>query len=153
MLTPTLGYETITVSNANLTIRKTVNNSSPAQGEIITYTITVVNRGLDLTTKAFISDTLPAGLDFTGTVSLYPPGTGILGTPPLLANQLTIHPQSSISLTFLAAVDPNLPEGTVIVNTAAVAGADIIVPITGAARITVSRNYIFLPVILKDASN
>ncbi|MBQ4822936.1 DUF11 domain-containing protein, partial [Aquimarina sp. MMG016] len=58
--------EEITVRNdADLVISKTVNNSTPNEGDIVTYTITVTNNGAAQATALVVNDPLPAGVTYT----------------------------------------------------------------------------------------
>jgi uncharacterized repeat protein (TIGR01451 family) len=47
-----------------LAIQKTVDNANPAQGDTVTFTVTVSNNGPSKALKTTMTDTLPAGLDF-----------------------------------------------------------------------------------------
>jgi uncharacterized repeat protein (TIGR01451 family) len=49
---------------ADLSLAKTVDNTSPNVGENITYTLTLTNDGPNTATNVTVSDTLPTGLDF-----------------------------------------------------------------------------------------
>jgi uncharacterized repeat protein (TIGR01451 family) len=105
---------------ANLSLAKTVDDETPNPGQLITYMIIVNNSGAINVTSALISDTLPSGLTFAvGSITLDPPGAGTAGTtPPTLASDVTINPESSITVTFQATVNTGLAAGTVITNTA-----------------------------------
>ncbi|WP_111706920.1 T9SS type B sorting domain-containing protein [Lutibacter citreus] len=48
----------------NLVTTKTVNNSTPNNGDTITYTITVVNKGPSAATGVYLIDNLPTGLEY-----------------------------------------------------------------------------------------
>ncbi|MDR2967216.1 MAG: DUF11 domain-containing protein [Methanobacteriaceae archaeon] len=66
------------VTDADLAITKTVNNSSPYLGDTITYTITVTNNGPDNATGVKVVDILPDGLLFvSASQGTYDPTTGI----------------------------------------------------------------------------
>ena len=70
-------------SDADLSLRKTVNNSSPDQGATITFTLTITNSGLSSPTNIVVQDVLPADFTFlnaspaTGTVN-FNAGTRVL---------------------------------------------------------------------------
>ncbi|MBQ4822934.1 DUF11 domain-containing protein, partial [Aquimarina sp. MMG016] len=72
--------EEITVRNdADLVISKTVNNSTPNEGETITYTITVTNNGAAQATALVVNDPLPAGVTYSSDVpsqGSYAPASG-----------------------------------------------------------------------------
>ncbi len=60
----------VNVTNpADLALTKTVDDSTPDQGQTITYTIVVSNNGLQAATGVIISDVLPAGLTFSSTTA------------------------------------------------------------------------------------
>ena len=63
---PTLGDRTATLaftsSSSNLSVVKTCNNPSPADGAVITYTVTVSNSGPSTSTGSTLCDVLPSGL-------------------------------------------------------------------------------------------
>src|SRR5512145_9140 len=64
-----------------LQISKSVNDDTPAPGQTIIFTIVVANSDL-VVTGGRISDTLPAGLNFLGPISLQPAGSGSVGSMP-----------------------------------------------------------------------
>ncbi len=55
---------TVNVPDADVRIRKTVNDQSPSLGDTVTYTLTVTNNGPDTACNVVIHDSLPAGLTF-----------------------------------------------------------------------------------------
>ena len=63
--------ETTIQSNVDVAITKTVNDPNPVQGDLITYTLDVVNNGPADATTVTVTDTLPAELTPVGFV----PGT------------------------------------------------------------------------------
>ncbi len=135
-----------------LTLIKSVNQSSPAPGQLITYTLVINNSGAGNASNAVISDTLPAGLTLAGPVSLTPPGAGQIGTPPSLVNSLTITAGQSVTVTFPVTVNTGLTNGTLITNTAAVTSAEVTMPVTGSVLITVTSiiRTTYLPLLLKN---
>uniref|UniRef100_UPI0026131A4C T9SS type B sorting domain-containing protein n=1 Tax=uncultured Aquimarina sp. TaxID=575652 RepID=UPI0026131A4C len=63
--TPDDPSEDITVNNdTDLVISKTIDNSTPNEGETITYTITVTNNGVAQATALVVNDPLPAGVTY-----------------------------------------------------------------------------------------
>jgi uncharacterized repeat protein (TIGR01451 family) len=56
--------QTVYVPQADIEINKTVDNPTPFVGDLITYTITVINNGPDDVTNLQLKDGLPAGLIF-----------------------------------------------------------------------------------------
>ena len=100
---------------ADLAVAKTVSNTNPSVGDIITYTITVTNNGSSTATNVQVSDPPPSGLTIqssTESQGSYNSGTGAW-TVGTLANG------ASATLTVTARVDVATP----ITNTAA-ASAD-----------------------------
>jgi uncharacterized repeat protein (TIGR01451 family) len=55
---------TATPQQADLAIAKTVSNTTPNVGDVITYTVTLTNNGPDAATGVTVSEPLPAGLSF-----------------------------------------------------------------------------------------
>ena len=56
--------ETIRVTSVDLVTVKTVDNSNPAEGETIVYTLSVTNKGPDQATNVILVDNLPAGVTY-----------------------------------------------------------------------------------------
>lgn len=145
-------------SSPDLTLTKTVNNTAPAPGERITYTISIQNNGNKAATNAVISDTLPSGLTLAGPITLNPSGVGIVGTPPTLVSSLTITAGQRITVTVPVTVGNTLVGDSQITNTAAVSSAEVITLITDAVTITTAANnedfdQTYLPVIIKAPQN
>src|SRR5262249_1334209 len=59
-----LGYNFAERVGADLALSKTVNDTRPPVGSVITYTITLVNHGPHWATGVQVTDALPAGLAF-----------------------------------------------------------------------------------------
>ncbi|MCR4030697.1 MULTISPECIES: PKD domain-containing protein [Flavobacterium] len=66
--TPDDPTETITVTNLDLAVVKTVNNARPNEGETIRYTITVTNNGASDATNVSLVDKLPVGVTYASDV-------------------------------------------------------------------------------------
>lgn len=60
--------ETITVTNLDLAVVKTVNNATPNEGEIVRYTIRVTNNGASNATNVSLVDKLPVGVTYVSDV-------------------------------------------------------------------------------------
>jgi len=58
-------------TNADLSLRKTVNNSSPNQGDNITFTLTISNAGPSAPTSIVVSDIIPVDFTYTHIASNY----------------------------------------------------------------------------------
>lgn len=101
---------------ADLSLTKTVSDTTPDQNQQITYTITIENDGPQDATNIAVTDVLPAGLTFVSSapsVGTYNQATGVW-TIPSLTNG------SSATLQVTATVTTS----TVKVNTAQVTAAD-----------------------------
>jgi uncharacterized repeat protein (TIGR01451 family) len=108
----------ISVTGADLGISKTVDNSSPSEGDAIIYSVTVSNGGPDDTTGVEITDQLPVGVTWVSDDSggAYDPGTGVW-TVGSLSNGGTT------TLRITATIDAGTV-GNIITNTATVTGSD-----------------------------
>jgi uncharacterized repeat protein (TIGR01451 family) len=79
----------ITPQAADLSITKSVDNVTPPNGAVITYTITVSNAGPSLATGVNVTDRLPAGLAFvsaTPSSGSYDAATGVWTVGSIAAN-------------------------------------------------------------------
>ncbi|WP_334056460.1 isopeptide-forming domain-containing fimbrial protein [Polaribacter sp. P097] len=56
--------ESITVTSADISVVKTVSNSSPNENDVIVYQITVANNGPDTATNVSLFDVLPVGVTY-----------------------------------------------------------------------------------------
>ncbi len=78
--TNNVGSVPLTVTSADLSLAKTVNNATPSLGQNVTFTITLGNAGPNGATGVAVRDVLPAGLVFvsaTPSTGTYNSGTGI----------------------------------------------------------------------------
>ena len=82
---------TVTVTSANLVTTKTVNNSTPNEGDAVRYTISVTNNGPNNATGVSLTDILPTGITYSNddASGTYNVGSGIW-TIGNLANGATI---------------------------------------------------------------
>ena len=123
----------------NLTLSKQVDNPAPWPGQTITFTIVVTNIG-PLVTNGLLSDTLPAGLNFLGPITLEPAGAGNVGTaPPTLASGLTISSGQRITVAFPVTVSWGLAAGTLLTNTATVSATQVPTPTQSSTVVTVGN--------------
>ncbi len=105
------------MSDAAVSIKKTVSNSRPVAGESDTYTVKVSNAGPDSAKRVVVTDPLPAGLAYvsassaTGTVS----ESTVKGVPTITWTIGTLQDGESASLEIVVTVEAD--SGT-IVNTA-----------------------------------
>jgi uncharacterized repeat protein (TIGR01451 family) len=92
-------------------------------GDTLSYAITVANDGPDAAPSVSLTNALPAGTVFT---SLMAPDGWVASTPPaggtgtVAATIPSLEPGASVVFTLLVRVDPGVPGGTVITNTATV---------------------------------
>ncbi|MBE9536834.1 MAG: DUF11 domain-containing protein [Proteobacteria bacterium] len=109
----------IVVGATDLSLSKTVDNSSPNEGDSIIYTLIISNGDLNNATSVEVTDILPSGVSFTGyssTFGTYSSGTGLWSVGSLAVS-------SSETLTIMADVDTG-SAGSSITNTASVTSAD-----------------------------
>jgi|GEM_PF-639447 len=109
----------------DLEISKTVDNSTPVEGENILFTVKVKNLGPDPASEIEVTDQLPAGLTYVGFVAgqgTYVNGTGIWDVGSIAVNdstslviQATVNASTlgqtitnNASITSLKETDPNL---------------------------------------------
>jgi large repetitive protein len=85
---------------ADLSLTKTVNNTSPNVGDQIIYTINVVNAGPSTATNVEVKDVLPAGLQFISSSDFQLSGS-------TLTSQIASLPVGNKTLTFTAKVTGN----------------------------------------------
>ncbi|GGK37097.1 MULTISPECIES: Ig-like domain-containing protein [Flavobacteriaceae] len=73
-------FVTVLAGTSNLITTKTVSNSTPDEGQTITYTLTVTNNGPNAASNVSLTDLLPNGVTYTGNIpsqGVYNPGSGI----------------------------------------------------------------------------
>lgn len=93
------GANVLACTGADLGVAKTVNNSTPNAGDVITYTITVTNNGPSDATGVQLTDKLPMGVTFGGYTATQGIYTNSLWTIGNLANT------TNATLTITATVD------------------------------------------------
>ncbi|MEZ4901426.1 MAG: SdrD B-like domain-containing protein [Spirosomataceae bacterium] len=96
---PALAEVTIKLCPADLSLTKTVSNTTPNQNDNVTYTIKVKNDGPSIATNVEVSDTLRAGLQYvSGDAAFTLSGTVLTG------KIAKIEVGQTITLTFVAKV-------------------------------------------------
>ena len=108
------------MAGADLAISKSVDDSSPLEGETVTFTVTVTNNGPDAATGVVVNDVIPAGLTFQSAATsdgAYATGTGNWTLESPLAAL------ASATLTLNASVNAGTA-GSTITNTASVTASD-----------------------------
>ena len=110
---------TPTLKQADLSLIKTISNSTPNVGDVVTFTIKVKNAGPDTATNVDIEDILPNGYSNIQTIS----GGGIYANDTIKWNNKTIANNDSLTFTYQARV--NSPgAGISFTNVAQVTDAD-----------------------------
>lgn len=110
----------LTAQSANLSLTKTVDNSTPNVGHDVTFKITLNNAGPDAATNAQVQDLLPAGLNFVSSTQ----SQGSYLSSSGLWTVGSVNASGSATLTITATV---ASAGT-ITNTAEVAAGDVFDP-------------------------
>lgn len=140
-ITDSCGYtatttQPLTVLAPALSVSKTAQPATlVAAGGRLTYTVVVSNNGLGPATGVVVSDTIAPNTQFdAGSVLIAPPAAGgTTGAPPLIAQNLTIQPDSAITVTYAVTVTG----GNLVTNTAAVTGLQNSAPISASATVPV----------------
>jgi len=145
--------DTYTIDNRApvLSVQKTVDDSTPAPGQMITYTVGVSNSGSASATNVTISDTLPLSLTLAGPVTVTG-STAKIGPPPALANQLTITAGQQITLTIPVTVSANLVDSSQFTNTASVTSAEVTHPLSSSVTATVQTPILSISKWVDDAT-
>jgi uncharacterized repeat protein (TIGR01451 family) len=117
---------TVTPQQADLALAKTVNDATPNVGEIITYTVTLTNKGPNAATNVSILDLLPSGVSFISaspSLGAYNSGTGLWtiaaipngGTATLTLTAQVVSPSTqtnTATITGADQFDPNTANNT-----------------------------------------
>ncbi|MCB0164945.1 MAG: DUF11 domain-containing protein [Anaerolineae bacterium] len=136
------GTDMLTISGPVLSVIKTAAPEPVHAGDVLSYTIVIFNSGSDEATGVTINDPLPGNTQFIpGSVLITPPSAGgTTGSPPIIADDLTIAAGTSVTVTYRVRVGSQTPNGTIITNTASVTGTKVYTPATDTVTSTV-----FLP--------
>jgi len=111
---------TVTAKSADLSLTKTVNNSSPTVSQDVIFTITLSNAGPDTATNVQVTDPLPAGLGFVSSTQ----SQGSYGSSSGIWTVGSVNASGTATLTITATVQS---AGTV-TNTAEVTACDVFDP-------------------------
>jgi uncharacterized repeat protein (TIGR01451 family) len=107
------------VGSADLVVTKTVDDTSPHEGDTIEYTVTVTNNGSDRATGVQVTDLLPAGLTFvsgSATQGSYDEPSGLWDVGSLAVGESAVlHIRATVN---------SGTAGTTITNRASVSAAD-----------------------------
>lgn len=104
--------ETVYNGVTDLPVAKTVDDSTPAEGDTVTFTLTATNNGPGPATNLVLTDQLPAGLTYTGHSTAS--GSYSSATGDWTIGSLSVGATATLTLT--ATVDA-LTGGSVITNT------------------------------------
>ena len=108
---------TLTPNVADVSLTKTVDNSTPLTGQNVTFTITASNAGPATATNVAVSDPLPAGLTF---VSATPSGNTTFNNGTGVWTIGTLNSGANATLQIVATMANNTNK----TNTAQVSAAD-----------------------------
>ncbi|MCP9769354.1 DUF11 domain-containing protein, partial [Lacihabitans sp. LS3-19] len=94
------GSVTTVPQESNLSLSKTVSNTSPNVGDVVTFTVTVSNAGPDAATNVAIEDAIPNGYGSISNIS----GAGVFANDTLTWSGLSVASGGSVVLTYEATV-------------------------------------------------
>ncbi|MCP4707164.1 MAG: isopeptide-forming domain-containing fimbrial protein, partial [Planctomycetes bacterium] len=101
-----------------LALTKIAYPTNPDRGDVVTYTITVVNTGILSATNVNITDNMNPNLTHFGSVTSEPDNLSGVGDPPSILTDLDILPDMRIIFTYTAIINDDVPSGDTIENTA-----------------------------------
>jgi uncharacterized repeat protein (TIGR01451 family) len=107
---------TETPQQADLAVTKTVSSTKPNLGDVITYTVTLTNKGPNAATNVVVHDLVPAGLAVVGAT----PGQGNYDPVTGMWTVGTVASGASTTLLIQARVNSPVPQ----TNTASIASTD-----------------------------
>lgn len=110
---------TITASNPNVIITKSVNDTAAAVQDALTYTLLVTNNGLSPVTNVVLSDPVPAGATFISGTVIVNESAVPLANPNAGISLGTINPSTTIPVSFQIRVT-SLPASGSLSNAASV---------------------------------
>lgn len=111
---------------ADLSITKTDSPDPVVAGAELTYTITVTNNGPSTAQDVVITDTLPAGTTMVSGVDENGATVCALVQPGSVVCDLgTMSPGTSATVLLTVLVDPSVPDGSVLTNTAQVSSSTL----------------------------
>jgi uncharacterized repeat protein (TIGR01451 family) len=136
--------QSFTFGQAQLYVTKTVDGSSVAPGDVVTYTLTYGNTGTGDATGIAISDVLPQGTSFVDATA-----NGILFGSTVFWSAGSLSAGQTGTVTLRLRVNPGLPSGALITNTAQISSveAPIGVP-SNSATVTVNSTPLPSPLVV-----
>ncbi|RKT00965.1 DUF11 domain-containing protein [Chryseobacterium defluvii] len=128
-----------TAAESNLSVTKTINNSTPAAGNNVSFMITATNTGASNNTGVVVNDLLPSGYTYvssTASTGTYISGTGVWTIGNLNAGQsanleIIATVKSTGSYTNTATISGDLIDPDTTNNTASVTPAPVITDTDG----------------------
>lgn len=128
-----------TAAESNLSVTKTINNSTPAAGNNVSFMITATNTGASNNTGVVVNDLLPSGYTYvssTASTGTYTSGTGVWTIGNLNAGQsanleIIATVKSTGSYTNTATISGDLIDPDTTNNTASVTPAPVITDTDG----------------------
>lgn len=99
-----------------VSVQKLVSNINPEVGEVVTYTLLVINPPGTPLSGGILSDTLPAGVMLAGSVTLDPMSAGTMGAFPEIVTDINLAGGGSLTVTFPVTVTAS--GGSEVINTA-----------------------------------
>jgi uncharacterized repeat protein (TIGR01451 family) len=116
--------DTAVTTSADVSLKKTAAPDPVTAGTDLTYKVTATNAGPSDAQNIKVTDTLPAGTTF---VSATPSQGSCAGTTTVTCDLGTIANGASATITLVVHVDPAVPGGTVITNTATASAPEVAV--------------------------
>ncbi len=137
---------TLVNTSANLSITKSDTPDPVTAGANLTYTLTVANAGPSDAQNVVVTDTLPAQVSFVSVASSDPGFVCVNANNTVTCSKATLAASASATITIVAKVNPNTPNGTTLTNSATV-GSTTSDPAAGnnstSSTTTVNTNAVF----------
>ncbi len=112
--------DTSIVSEADLELSKTGDPDTVNAGEQVTYTIVVTNNGPGIAQSVDVKDTLPPGVSLDDATIARSDGSGPAACGGVICQAGDMAVNEVITITVVGTVDPSVPDGTTLTNTATV---------------------------------
>ena len=124
---------------------KTVNNSAPHRGDLLTYTVILTNSGNTDYATVSVTDTLPADLTYSDFLSSTSGNSAY--TNGVITWTGSVPSGELVTITFKATVSPTAMVGSMITNAVTINGGQEVY--TRLATITVKPYLAYLPLLIK----
>ncbi|MCP4536114.1 MAG: DUF11 domain-containing protein [Chloroflexi bacterium] len=135
----------------NLEVSKSVSPDQARPGELLTYTVHIVNTGEGTAETVWMTDVLPSEVIYqSGDVSRgsFDETDGVITWNVSSGGTLVLPPLDEAFITFTVQISPNIDRNIEFINTAEVTGAGTLVEDSISARAMVTA-YIYLPLIVR----